>query len=87
MLELNNFGPRRSSGMHYGMRGLGEAADETPEVRTLPWDIGKESAPTRVEVREERWERAALYLGVIGALTGLLISLPEIIRMVKKRRR
>jgi hypothetical protein len=70
-----------------GTLGLGEAADETPEVRQLPWNIGKEQAPSVSERRAEKWERASLYLGVLGAFTGLILALPEINRMIAKRKR
>jgi hypothetical protein len=68
-------------------RGLGEAADETPEVKILPWNIGKEEAPTPREVRTEKWESAGLYLGVLGALTGLLLAIPELVRMAERRKK
>lgn len=68
------------------LRGMGEGVNETPALRPVPWEIGKERAPTASERRAEKWERASLYLGVLGAFTGLILALPELRRMLERRK-
>jgi len=58
----------RAQGALYGL-GF---ESETPEVRTLPWDVDRPQ--TKAEKTEQNWERAGMLIGVLGGALGIVLS-------------
>lgn len=58
-----------------GLAGsLGQASDETPDVKTLPWNIGKVPVEESSERAWSRFDRVGSVVGVVGGLLGLVLA-------------
>lgn len=55
--------------------GLGQQS-ETPEVRSLPWEIDQGPGPEQLAAQQSkvRWERASMVVGLLGGTLGILLS-------------